>query len=269
MIEALVFIVTGLVGSAHCLGMCGPFALAIGGGSASLGDNFRRQLVYGSGRIFTYAVLGAFAGFAGWRLAQLAPSLVSVPAVLAILAGGLMIWQGVKAAGLLRLVRRTREPSLAGRVASASGATTSNPRLEGSELLPIVTTEADQTPPCLASTMFGSLLAAPGLRGNFIAGLFTGLLPCGLVYAVLALAVTSRSLWMGAGMMALFGLGTLPAMTLAGTSASLLTLSARRRLVHFAAWCLIVAGAMCIARGAGFVSLPGWTTMSGCPMCNS
>jgi sulfite exporter TauE/SafE len=266
MIEALLLIVTGLVGSAHCLGMCGPLALTIGSSASTLGENVRRQLVYGGGRIFTYSVLGAVAGFAGWRLARLAPSLVSVPALLAIMAGGLMIWQGAKAArlfGRLGRVRRACAPEAAG------GDIAIRPRIQMSALLPIVSGDAgDAPPPCLAGTMFGSLLATPTLRGNFLAGLFTGLLPCGLVYAVLALAVSSRSVWAGAASMALFGVGTLPAMVLAGSSASLLSRVGQRHLFHLAAWCLIAAGAVCIARGCGFVSLPGWTTVSGCPLCN-
>ena len=64
MIEWPLLVASGLLGSAHCLGMCGPFALAIGSRSSDWRDNMRRQACYSVGRIFTYAVLGAAAAFA-------------------------------------------------------------------------------------------------------------------------------------------------------------------------------------------------------------
>ncbi len=51
----------------------------------------------------------------------------------------------------------------------------------------------------------------------FIAGLMWGWLPCGLTYGVLALALLSGSAVGGAEVMAVFGIGTLPGLLLAGS----------------------------------------------------
>lgn len=228
---SLVF-VAGILGSSHCLGMCGPFALMIGSGPANWRANLGRQVIYTSGRVFTYAVFGAVAGAAGMYLHQNVPSLVNVAALLAILAGLFLIYQGLLAA---RVIRR--------RTPNASGV------------------------PCLAGDFFATFLKSPGLHNIFLAGLFTGMLPCGLVYGFLALAASSGDLLRGASLMIAFGLGTAPVMMLTGCGSSLLSLATRQHLYRAAAWCVVLTGLISIARGAGFIELPGWFTATGCPMC--
>ena len=101
MIELPLLLMAGLLGSSHCLGMCGPFALILGSGPKNLRSNFARQGLYTLGRVFTYAFLGAAAGFGGWRLAGAIPA-VNIPATLAIAAGVLLVYQGLAAAGVIR-----------------------------------------------------------------------------------------------------------------------------------------------------------------------
>jgi uncharacterized protein len=55
----------GLVGSAHCAGMCGPLALALPVGGGSRGWFLAGRLAYNLGRILTYAALGALFGLLG------------------------------------------------------------------------------------------------------------------------------------------------------------------------------------------------------------
>ena len=171
MIEWPLVFAAGLLGSSHCIGMCGGFALAIGGSSSSLSANLGRQLAYTGGRVFTYAFLGAAAGFGGWRLADAVPQLINLPALLAIVAGCVLVYQGLRAAGWL------------GRSAKAAKG------------------------PCLAGSVFATFLTAPGLTNAFLAGLLTGMMPCGLLYGMLALAASSQNVWLGAAAMARFGLG--------------------------------------------------------------
>jgi sulfite exporter TauE/SafE len=212
--------------------MCGPFALIIGSGPANWRTNLGRQVIYTSGRIFTYAVFGALAGAAGLYLHENVPSLVNVAVLLAIVAGLFLLYQGLLAA---RVIRR--------RTPNASGV------------------------PCLAGDFFATFLKSPGLHNVFLAGLFTGMLPCGLVYGFLALAASSGDLFHGASLMIVFGLGTAPVMMLTGCGSSLLSLAARKHIYRAAAWCVVLTGLISIARGAGFVQLPGWFTATGCPMC--
>ena len=168
----LVF-VSGILGSAHCVGMCGAISVTMNLGTDTVSAALRRQLTWSVGRIFTYSFLGLLAGFAGTRISQsdmTAPlaGVVSVQAVFAILAGVLLIIQGLLTAGWLR-----RKPRAGGT--------------------------------CLTATVFGRFLQGGSAVGVFTAGILTGFLPCGLVWSFLALAAAGASLWKGALLMAVFG----------------------------------------------------------------
>lgn len=232
MIDALLVFVGGLLGSSHCLGMCGGFALALGAARGGLRANLVRQLTYSLGRVFTYTVAGAAAGYLGLRLRIALGAVTNMQALVAIAAGLLLVTQGLAVLGWLRLPRLVTGKSL-----------------------------------CFGPTFFAALLRAPGLCDVFVAGVVNGLLPCGLVYAYLALATSSGDMLRGMSVMALFGLGTVPMMVAAGCGASVLSLAGRRRLFHVAAWCVVLTGIMTIARGCGFVTLPGWSEPAGCLLC--
>lgn len=82
------------------------------------------------------------------------------------------------------------------------------------------------------------LAARASAKGNpYFAGLLWGWLPCGLVYAALAVAVTFGSSLKGAAAMLAFGLGTLPWLLAAGAAAAQL-----RRWMSFPAVRLVVGG---------------------------
>lgn len=220
--------VSGVLGSAHCIGMCGPFALTLGSSATGWRQNLVRQLVYSIGRIVTYAFLGAVGGFAGMRLGAYAQRLANVPAILAVGAGVLLVYQGLLAAGVIG--RRT---------ATAT------------------------TVPCLGGSMLATFLRGPDWKHVFLAGLFTGMLPCGLVYGFLALAASSANMLQGTAIMTLFGLGTIPVMVATGFGTSLLRGNMRNYLYRLAAWSVTVAGTLSILRGIGFLG----STPSGCPLC--
>jgi len=224
--------VGGVLGSSHCLGMCGAFTLVLAGRRTSLASSLCRQVTYSLGRVFTYSMAGAAAGYAGWRLMSELRTVTSLQVILSIAAGVLLMVQGLGAAGLLRM-----------------------PRLAGHG-------------PCLGPSFFAALLGAARLRSVFLGGVVNGLLPCGLVYAYLALAASSGDMVHGWMIMALFGLGTLPVLVLFGCGAGAVSLTFRRRLVHIAAWCVVLTGALTIARGVSFIH--GSETQDGivCPLCD-
>ncbi len=227
----LIFL-AGLLGSSHCVGMCGGFALSIGMGATGWKNNLGRQLTYSLGRIFTYTFAGAVVGFLGVHLNQQSSELVNFQAVLSITAGLLLVAQGLFAAGWIPAWRKSLAPHTT----------------------------------CLARTFFGSFLTAPGLWNVFIAGLLTGFLPCGLVYAFLALAASSGSMPAGMAIMALFGGGTIPIMVLTGAGATVLSRTARAKLLKVAAVCVILTGVLAMARGAEFW---GRRNVTQCPLCQS
>lgn len=77
---------TGLLGSFHCAGMCGPIALAVPTVGKSFTEKLLSKVVYNTGRIFTYALLGALLGAfgLGLKLAGLQQSISIAAGVLII-----------------------------------------------------------------------------------------------------------------------------------------------------------------------------------------
>jgi sulfite exporter TauE/SafE len=230
-IDGLMVFVGGLLGSGHCVGMCGGFALLLGSNRLGLIANLWRQFVYSLGRVGTYTVGGAVAGYGGWWLGTLRAPALSAQALLGIAAGLLLIAQGLSAAGVLRWRLLT----------GGMG--------------------------CLGPASFATLLKARPAWQVFGAGVLNGLLPCGLVYAYLALACRSRDLLDGAVTMALFGLGTVPALLLVGSSGSMLGVILRRRILRMAAWCVVLTGLLAMARGISYSHPFGPAEPAGCPLC--
>ncbi|MCX6551367.1 MAG: sulfite exporter TauE/SafE family protein [Acidobacteria bacterium] len=176
-IDLLGFLTLGLLGGfGHCVGMCSPFVLFVSRRYVPPDGRrlatFAAQCWYTAGRVVTYAVLGAVAGALG-GVVELAGTLLGLQRAASIVAGGvLVIW------ALVAL----------------------------SDLVPRLGTG-------------GSLFAraAGALKGRvpghpFLVGLFLGLLPCGLLYSALIAAVARGGALQGAAALALFGLGTAPAL---------------------------------------------------------
>jgi sulfite exporter TauE/SafE len=232
-IEWWLILAGGLLGSSHCVGMCGGFALALGSSGRGFVRSLARQIVYSLGRVFTYTVGGVAAGYGGWRLMSELQFLANVQALLSIAAGVLLIVQGLAAAGILR-------------------------RLWGSSV----------RGPCLGSGLFASLLRETRLRSVFLGGMVNGLLPCGLVYAYLALAASAGGPLRGGLTMTLFGLGTLPILALVGCGGQVLSVAARRHIFHLAAWCVVLTGVLSVARGAGALRILGVDDGPACPLCH-
>ena len=176
-------LLAGLAGSAHCIGMCGGIAAALGSTAAPGGRGLACVVGYNLGRVASYALIGGLAGLLGAGIGQglgpAAPLLRLFAAALVILVGiqlttrrnllapleraGLRLWQRI--APLARRCMPVRNPAMA--------------------------------------------LALGGLWGW---------LPCGLVYAMALTAAATGSAGGGAAFMIAFGLGTIPAMALIGVA---------------------------------------------------
>lgn len=224
----------GLLGSTHCIGMCGGFAAIVGMNTGTLAGNLRAQLIYSVGRILTYSAMGACAGFAGHRLTASAPALANVPAVLCLIAGLLLVREGLLAAGWWK--------------SGVTGVSSTG---------------------CLLRPLFTAILKTPGLRNAFVAGIVTGFLPCGLVYAFVSLAASSGDLLQGMATMAAFGAGTVPLMVIAGCGASLLSVSARQKVWKAAAWAVVLTGLLTVGRGAAFLQPSSQPPQDKCPFCSN
>lgn len=233
MIEFPFIVVAGLLGSAHCIGMCGGFVISLGLHSANRRHNVARQLSFSTGRVVTYGVLGALAGFCGMRIERWSWSMNQVVSVLALVAGLFLIAQGLVSVGWVRWPSMRRAPAA-----------------------------------CLAASIFSTFQRGSRLSDAFHLGLLTGFLPCGLLYGLLALAANTRDFLTGALVMICFGLGTIPALLLTGCGAHLLTGFWRKRLYQLAGWCLIVTGIITVSRGMDLQSFVLRTsTTADCPFC--
>lgn len=232
MIDLPLVFLGGLLGSGHCVGMCGPLAMILGSAAGNPRANIRRQLAFTCGRIFTYAFFGATLGYFGtWIVAQAGPMAI-VQASLGIVAGIALILVGVTMIGLVPHGRWTLLSSV----------------------------------PCSAVVAVKTLLATPTLPGAALAGVFTGFIPCGLVYAFLLKAVNSGGPLQGALSMALFGAGTAPLLVLTGFGGGALAASRRALLLRLAAWCVVATGFIAVARGAWQFAATTSPSPS-CPFC--
>jgi sulfite exporter TauE/SafE len=207
-------LVMGLLGSPHCVGMCGGIATALAPAPAKGADARRpvRDVVIGValgvGRIATYAALGAVAGGLGRVVVGGAGS--AAGPLLRVALGVLLVGVGLSIAGWW------------------PGA------LAGLERVGARVWEA------LAPVARHVVPVDDPLRA-LAAGALWGLLPCGLVYAALAGAAASGSPVDGAGWMTAFGLGTLPAVLGAGWMAGRLRQWTRRVEVRRVAGVVLLA----------------------------
>jgi sulfite exporter TauE/SafE len=209
-------LVAGFLGGVHCIGMCGGIAAALSG--AARGPALRRQAAFNFGRIASYTAAGALAGGLGSLVQTLGP-VNAAQTALFIVANVFMVLLGLYVAGWGRSLLRLE---------SAGGALWRRIEPLRRHFLPI-----------------DSDARALG------AGAVWGWIPCGLVYSMLALALASGSALAGAGVLAAFGLGTLPAMVGAGVAAQRLFEMRRNPWVRRGAGMAIIALAV-----VGFMRVP-------------
>lgn len=167
--------VLGLLGSVHCVGMCGPIALALSRHKSRQHLVFER-LSYHLGRAVTYAALGTVAGLMGQSLIYV----IGYQIYISVLLGVFLILTGLLAANPEQFIAR----------------------------LPLVGGIFGQ----LRGWMAGYLQGGQGLSRHFSLGLLNGFLPCGLVYLGLTGAMATGQALSGTAYMFAFGMGTLPLM---------------------------------------------------------
>jgi len=164
----------GILGSFHCVGMCGPIAMALPVGRGAGWSFVAGRLLYNLGRIFTYATLGALAGIFGKSL-----QVAGFQQTLSVISGVLiLLMMVVPATFSLKFRKATGMEKGLGKINKT-----------------------------MAGLFRQKSLAALGL-----VGMLNGLLPCGFVYLALAGAISMPSVPAAMGYMFLFGLGTFPLM---------------------------------------------------------
>ncbi len=164
----------GLLGSFHCIGMCGPIALALPVHQYNSVKKYLAILLYNIGRVTTYSLLGILFGLLGQSFfiggfQQILSISIGVILLLSVLISHTQ-WFHVPHFGFMyALINNVKQ-------------------------------------------QLGNLFNKKGLHFLFIIGLLNGLLPCGLVYLGIAGAIATGHYLKGAEFMFYFGIGTIPIM---------------------------------------------------------
>ncbi len=238
MIEYGLIFLTGLLTSLHCIGMCGAIILAYSANSVERnGQNvkasgFILHAAYNGGRIFSYALVGAVVGLVGVALA----SIRQIGEVISIVGGGVMIIAGIAMADVVKFPTAIK-------LGGASNA---------------------------MMKLHGSLLRERTVRSKLLLGFLTPLLPCGILYPMIAKAAVAGSVLKGATTMLVFGLGMAPSLMLLGSVSSFFSARMRKGSEILAAITIILMGVILILRGFHIPYLNWMSAMSGeekCPGC--
>jgi len=174
MTEIIAGLILGLTGSLHCIGMCGPIAVSLPVISGNKMKFILRRLLYNSGRITTYVLLGAVFGLIGSRI-----KLAGLQQFLSVFTGAvILIGVFVSYGSISRLFRfNFAEKAF-----------------------------------IKFKDLFGFFLTKKSSAAFFTIGFLNGFLPCGLVYLAISGALLTGDVFSGSVFMLMFGLGTVPLM---------------------------------------------------------
>ena len=205
--------ILGLLGSFHCIGMCGPIAFVLPLDRSSKLKMLFQTFLYHFGRLLTYAIIGLVFGLIGKGL-----YLAGFQQRLSIVMGLIMILTVMVPIKVFNRFHLTKP------------------------LYKIIGKVKQQ---------LGVYLNKKSNKSIFLIGFFNGFLPCGLVYMALIGSIATSNTFSGAMYMFLFGLGTVPMMTLAVYAGNFLKISFRNKIQKAIPVVVVIIGLLFILRGLG------------------
>ncbi|MCD8417982.1 sulfite exporter TauE/SafE family protein [Tenacibaculum finnmarkense genomovar finnmarkense] len=208
-LSALIF---GLLGSFHCIGMCGPIAFMLPVDRTNKITQFFQILSYHFGRLFTYSLIGLLFGFLGKGF-----YFFGFQQQLSIAAGILMI--------LVILLPKTFQ------------------KYNFSKPINKWVMKVKSS--------LGKELKNKGNDTFFTIGFLNGFLPCGLVYMAVFGALASSNALSGSLYMFLFGLGTVPLMTIIVYVGDFANGLLRKTIQQAIPYVVVFIGILFILRGLG------------------
>lgn len=209
----LTAILLGLLGSFHCVGMCGPIAFML---PVDRSNSYRKvgQIgLYHFGRLLSYSIIGLFFGLVGKSL-----YIFGLQQKLSIAIGVLMII-------VIMLPYKTFS------------------KYNFSKPIFKVISKVKQG--------LGQALKKKTNDTFLTIGFLNGFLPCGLVYMAVFGAIASGGPATGSLYMLLFGLGTIPLMTTAIYLGKFLNASIKQRIQKAIPFVVVLIGTLFILRGLG------------------
>ncbi|MFK7032604.1 sulfite exporter TauE/SafE family protein [Flavobacterium oreochromis] len=205
--------ILGLISSLHCVGMCGPIAMMLPVDRKNQTKKVIQIIIYNIGRIMSYILLGSFFGLLGRGL-----FLAGFQQKMSIIIGILMI-----------VIVLVPEKVFA--------------QYNFSKPVFIMLSKV--------KTLLGQQFKNKTYQSIFMIGLLNGFLPCGLVYVALFGAIAMQKVSLSIVYMALYGIGTIPIMTMVVYISNLLTMPVRNKIQKIIPIAVIGVGVLFIFRGLG------------------
>lgn len=199
----------GLMGSLHCIGMCGPIALSLPLRGNTIVQKIMGSILWSFGRIVTYSLMGALFGLVGAGF-----KLIGYQQVISVTIGILMIFSAFL-------------PSIFKKYASGGLLSLFSPIRKGMQ----------------------QLFQEKNNRALFLIGVFNGLLPCGLVYMAVAGAIGMADFRLAIVYMALFGFGTLPMLLIISLLGNVISQTIRKKINQIVPFVVVAIGILFILRG--------------------
>lgn len=205
----LLFVV-GLITGLHCVGMCGGFVLSYSANSEKNKTSVHKShMMYGFGKTLSYTIIGAIFGLIG-SIVAFTPLMRGVAG---ILAGLFLILFGLKMLNWIPLLRKIniRTPKFISKF--------------------VGTESKKHTSPLVIGLLNGLMIA------------------CGPLQAIYIMAAGTGSMFEGAKLLLIFGLGTLPVMLGFGYITNLISRRATHRILKFSGIVVLILGIIMINRG--------------------
>lgn len=208
--DLLASLTLGLLGSLHCIGMCGPLVIAVPSSTQKRWKYFVERILYNFGRAITYGIIGAGLGLIGKNI------LIGVQQDLSIIIGVTIIFTVVIPFSL-------------------------KSKLEKISPLKFIYGFVKQK--------FSVLMQKRGMIALFTLGMLNGLLPCGLVYTALIGAAAVADPFHSALFMIVFGVGTIPALVVVSVTGKLVSVKFRSLFTRAIPVLSMVLAVILILRG--------------------
>ncbi|MDO7171105.1 sulfite exporter TauE/SafE family protein [Mariniflexile sp. AS56] len=203
----------GILGSFHCVGMCGPIAFML---PVDRSHSFRKVIQIGTyhlGRLLAYSLIGLFFGLVGKSL-----YIFGMQQQLSIIIGVLMIVVVLMPTKIFNNYNFSK---------------------------PLYTFISK------IKSALGKALKKKTVDTFLTIGFLNGFLPCGLVYMAVFASLTMQNAIEGSLYMALFGLGTIPLMTSAIYLGKFLNAKVKQRIQKAVPVFVVLMGVLFILRGLG------------------
>lgn len=205
--------ILGLLGSLHCIGMCGPIAFMLPVDRNNQSKKIYQISIYHLGRLLAYSSIGVLFGILGksfqifgWQ--QQLSIIIGVLMIVIVLLPHKQIQSNIITKFLYRIIAKVKQS-------------------------------------------LGAALKRKNTSTFFTIGLLNGFLPCGLVYMAALAAIGTADLFHSSAFMVLFGLGTVPVMTSAIYVGKLISPKRKQQLQKLIPVMVIVIGTLFIIRGLG------------------